>query len=85
MKGIAEIRKDNAPPPTRRPRKPKLVKAELPYKVVCISLYLTDLEQIDRKVDELKARGYRKANRSLIIRLAMSGFNPGEVQIPEVQ
>lgn len=41
------------------------------YKVICISLYTKDLERLDRFVDELKARGLTKANRSALIRVAL--------------
>lgn len=85
MKSLAEIKVDNAPPPTPKPKRAKPVKAELTYKVICISIYNKDLEHLDRKVDELKARGYHKASRSLVIRLAMSEFDPKAIEIPEVQ
>lgn len=41
------------------------------YKVICISLYNEDLQQLDRMVDELKERGFTKANRSALIRFAL--------------
>jgi hypothetical protein len=41
------------------------------YKVICISMYLKDLERLDALVDELKARGVTKANRSALIRAAL--------------
>jgi hypothetical protein len=41
------------------------------YKVLCISMYTRDLERLDRLVDELKARGLTKANRSALIRAAL--------------
>ena len=41
------------------------------YKVICISLYTKDLERLDELVDELKARGITKANRSALIRVAL--------------
>ena len=41
------------------------------YKVICISLYTKDLEHLDALVDELKARGLTKANRSALIRVAL--------------
>jgi hypothetical protein len=44
----------------------------LHYKVICISLYNRDLEELDRMVDELKARGMTKANRSALIRFALA-------------
>jgi hypothetical protein len=41
------------------------------YKVICISLYTKDLEHLDWLVDQLKARGVTKANRSAVIRVAL--------------
>jgi hypothetical protein len=41
------------------------------YKVICISLYTKDLQRLDALVDELKARGMTKANRSALIRVAL--------------
>jgi len=51
-----------------RPRAPK----PQHYKVICISLYNSDLEQLDSLVDDLKQRGLTKANRSALIRYALS-------------
>ena len=42
------------------------------YKVICISMYTRDLEDLDAKVAELKRRGWTKANKSQLIRLALS-------------
>lgn len=42
------------------------------YKVICISMYTDDLKRLDRMVEELKARGLTKANRSALIRYALS-------------
>ncbi|APR77461.1 Hypothetical protein A7982_02808 [Minicystis rosea] len=42
------------------------------YKVICISMYTGDLERLDEMVDELKAMGLTKANRSALIRHALS-------------
>src|SRR5580692_9787331 len=42
------------------------------YKVICISLYTGDLERLDEMVDELKAMGITKANRSALIRHALT-------------
>ena len=41
------------------------------YKVICISMYTKDLERLDGLVDQLKARGVTKANRSALIRAAL--------------
>ena len=42
------------------------------YKVICISMYTDALGRLDEMVRELKARGYTKANRSALIRHALS-------------
>jgi hypothetical protein len=55
------------PAPRRRTAEPKPAH----YKVICISLYNRDLERLDGLVDELKARGLTKANRSALIRVAL--------------
>jgi hypothetical protein len=57
-----------------RPRAKALPAAERPqhYKVICISLYTEDLERLDEMVNALKGRGITKANRSALIRHALS-------------
>jgi hypothetical protein len=64
----------SAPPDSSRGRsksgKPPAPKPDH-YKVICISLYNTDLEQLDGMVEKLKARGLTKANRSALIRHAL--------------
>lgn len=52
-------------------------KAEKPthYKVICISMYTDDLKRLDEMVDSLKARGLTKANRSALIRYALTGVD----------
>jgi hypothetical protein len=45
------------------------------YKVICISMYTDDLKRLDEMVDALKARGLTKANRSALIRYALSGVD----------
>ena len=49
------------------------------YKVICISLYLKDLERLDALVEELKARDVTKANRSALIRVALDQFDLDKV------
>jgi hypothetical protein len=49
------------------------------YKVICISLYTKDLERLDARVDELKARGITKANRSALIRVALEQLDLDKV------
>lgn len=41
------------------------------YKVVCISMYTDDLTRLDEMVIELKKRGFSRANRSSVLRLAV--------------
>lgn len=50
------------------------------YKVICISLYNQDLERLDGMVDELKRRGFTKANRSALIRFALETADLTKVQ-----
>lgn len=47
-------------------------KKTLPYKVICISLYHDDLQQLDEMVQRLKEKGVTRANRSALIRYALS-------------
>jgi hypothetical protein len=49
------------------------------YKVICISLYNRDLDALDARVDELKARGLTKANRSALIRIALEQLDLDKV------
>jgi hypothetical protein len=64
---------DEPAPPPARGRKAGKAAGPKPahYKVICISLYTKDLEHLDALVDELKARGITKANRSALIRVAL--------------
>ena len=45
------------------------------YKVICISLYTEDLARLDGAVRTLKQRGFTKANRSAVLRVAMEQLN----------
>lgn len=49
------------------------------YKVICISLYNSDLEALDQMVDALKSRGLTKANRSALIRYALAQVDLDQV------
>jgi hypothetical protein len=59
-------------------------KAQRPthYKVICISMYTRDLEELDAKVAELKKRGWTKANKSQLIRLALSQIDIDKLPTP---
>jgi hypothetical protein len=52
------------------------------YKVICISMYTQDLEDLDAKVAELKRRGWTKANKSQLIRLALSQIDIDKLSTP---
>ena len=61
----------------RAPRRAKgpakaVPKAELPYEVICISMYREDLRALDDKVRDLKLNGHRKMSRSALIRYALA-------------
>lgn len=65
-----------APASERRPaRTAKAAQKPTHYKVICISMYTEDLQRLDHMVDELKARGLTKANRSALIRYALGGID----------
>jgi hypothetical protein len=49
------------------------------YKVICISMYTKDLDRLDGLVDQLKARGLTKANRSALIRAALDQLDLDKV------
>ena len=68
----------------RKPRAPSGTKAPRPthYKVICISMYTRDLEDLDAKVAELKRRGWTKANKSQLIRLALSQIDIDKLPTP---
>ena len=74
--------KDGGPPGegrARRSRKAEPAAKPQHYKVICISLYTKDLERLDKLVDELKARGVTKANRSALIRVALDQLDLDKV------
>ena len=49
------------------------------YKVVCISLYVEDIDRLDGLVAELKRRGHTKANKSQVIRAALEQIDLDQV------
>jgi cobalamin biosynthesis protein CobD/CbiB len=49
------------------------------YKIVCFSLYPEDVENLDRKVAELRRRGHTKANKSQLIRHAIEQVDLDQV------
>jgi hypothetical protein len=75
-------------PATRRPgRQARATTAREPkpthYKVICISMYTRDLEELDAKVAELKRRGWTKANKSQLIRLALAALDLDTLPTPQ--
>jgi hypothetical protein len=71
-------------PPLEKPAKPKAKKPKpTHYKVVCISLYTQDIANLEAKVAELKRRGYTKANKSQLIRLALRNLDLDDVSLPQ--
>src|SRR5688500_3600612 len=52
------------------------------YKVICISMYTRDLEELEAKVAELKRRGWTKANKSQLIRLALAQIDLDKLDTP---
>ena len=78
-------RRDAAPSEEqRKPRASATGKQPRPthYKVICISMYTRDLEDLDAKVAELKRRGWTKANKSQLIRLALSQIDIDKLPTP---
>jgi hypothetical protein len=71
-------------PAAPAPRTPRADKPPRPthYKVICISMYTRDLEDLDAKVAELKRRGWTKANKSQLIRLALSQIDIDKLPTP---
>jgi hypothetical protein len=70
--------------PPGAPRRPQAVRrAPQPkpqhYKIISISMYLDDIERLEQMVQELKRRGHYKANKSQLIRHALSKVKLDEV------
>ena len=71
-----------APPVApRRPQAVRRAPAPKPqhYKIISISMYTEDIERLEQMVQELKRRGHYKANKSQLIRHALSKVNLVEV------
>jgi hypothetical protein len=67
--------------PSSERREKSAPRADKPthYKVICISMYTEDLERLDEMVENLKARGLTKANRSALIRYALANVKLEDV------
>ena len=70
------------PRPARRAAAPPTKPRPTHYKVVCISLYTKDIEALESTVAELKRRGYTKANKSQLIRYALSQLDIDKLPPP---
>ena len=53
------------------------------YKVICISMYTRDIEELEAKVAELKRRGWTKASKSQLIRIALSQIDLDKLATPQ--
>jgi hypothetical protein len=65
-----------------KPRRATAAPRPTHYKVICISMYTRDLDELDAKVAELKRRGWTKANKSQLIRLALSQLDLATLPTP---
>jgi len=74
---------DDIPAPRRRMASGTAKQKPTHYKVICISIYTRDLEELDAKVAELKRRGWTKANKSQLIRLALSQVDLDKLPTPQ--
>jgi len=68
--------------PLTEPRAPAAAPKPTHYKVICISMYNRDIEELEAKVAELKRRGWTKANKSQLIRLALSQIDLDKLPTP---
>ena len=68
--------------PAATPSKKDAAARPTHYKVICISMYTKDIEELEAKVHELKRRGWTKANKSHLIRLALSQLDLDKLPTP---
>lgn len=50
-----------------------------PHKVVCISMYVSDIELAAQQIAGLKRDGFTNMNRSRLIRLALEQFDASKL------
>ncbi len=85
VQALGESAKDLTEAPvqaeTRKRSKPKTKPTH--YKVVCISLYTQDIENLEATVAELKRRGHTKANKSQLIRQALRQLDIDKLPPPQ--
>jgi hypothetical protein len=75
-------RSESELPAESRPRAANGQPRPTHYKVICISMYTRDIEELEAKVAELKRRGWTKANKSHLIRLALSQIDLDKLATP---
>ncbi len=73
---------DAAPGAGRRARAASGQVKPTHYKVICISMYTRDIEELEAKVAELKRRGWTKANKSQLIRIALAQVDLDKLATP---
>ncbi len=52
-------------------------------KLVSVTMYLDDLDDLDATIESLKKKGYYKASRSWTIRQALKYFDPNKLPPPK--
>ncbi len=82
VQALGESAKDLVEPALATP-KPKAKAKPTHYKVVCISLYTQDIENLEATVAELKRRGHTKANKSQLIRQALRQLDIDKLPPPQ--
>ena len=55
------------------------------YKLVCISMYTNDIAQLDAKVAELKRRGWPRASKSQLVRIALAQLDIDTLDLDRVR
>ncbi len=81
IQALGESAKDQESSEPAPKRKPKAKPTH--YKVVCISLYTQDIENLEATVAELKRRGHTKANKSQLIRQALRQLDIDKLPPPQ--
>jgi hypothetical protein len=52
-----------------------------PYQVICISMYHSDIDELEDKVARLRDRGWTNMNKSLLIRIALRHLDAEKLEI----
>lgn len=59
---------------------PKIVAGSRHYRIVCISLYTAYIEKLEHLVAEMQRRGFTKANKSWLIRVALDQLDLDKIE-----